>query len=278
MSNGFGNASFLLSEANMFRLTGVQIGDIIVQFKETDREFAKRLASRFNSVVVPDYLTGGVGFTFGLPVKSSAAALDPISYKVMKDAGAYLEKARNDVSELTENDELRYVVRDFAIYRMGEKVRFKNQALRVFEIRSFLEGQVLHNLYTLKSEAGFKTKKAHNAKLVGASLAGRVTDVAKDTVRLRLYADDDSYDVGAKWLSYSTVYSSPDGTGWYAMPEIGDELRMYFPSEREAEAYAISAVNADGPDMGRDIPPASPGVPAFLPPRTHPDVKTMINK
>ncbi|MDR2088485.1 MAG: hypothetical protein LBP73_03915 [Clostridiales Family XIII bacterium] len=257
---------------------GVQIGDILVQFRETDWEFVKRLAGRFNSVVIPDYLTGDTGFYFGLPVKSAGTPVDPIAYRVMKDNSKYADKTQNDVSGLSENDELYYIVQDPAIRRMGEKVRFKNQDLRVFAIRSVLEGQVLQNYYTLKSEAGFKTKKLHNAKLVGASLAGRVINVAKDRVQLRLYEDNDSYEVGAKWLHYSTVYSSPDGTGWYAMPEIGDELRLYFPSERESEGYAISAVNVDTPDMGKDVPPAEPGIPAFLPPRTHPNVKTVINK
>ena len=37
---------------------------------------------------------------------------------------------------------------------------------------------------------------------------------------------------GTRVFPYATVYSTPDGTGWYCMPEIGDAVRLYFPCER----------------------------------------------
>lgn len=54
---------------------------------------------------------------------------------------------------------------------------------------------------------------------------------------------------------YSTVYTSPDGTGWYYMPEIGDTVRLHFPSNKETDAFVISAVDIDQPDqLDRTIP------------------------
>ncbi|MDR0469900.1 MAG: phage late control D family protein [Peptococcaceae bacterium] len=257
---------------------GAAIGDLITQFKETDWEFVKRLASHFSSVVIPDYISGGVGYYFGIPEKSSNTVVDPSHYRVLKGIGEYVNKTRNQVSGLMEGDALYYIVRDRAIYRMGEKVRFKNRDLRVFEIRSVLEGQVLQNYYTLKSDPGFKTRKTFNFGLVGASLGCTVTGVQKDMVQVHVHEDNDDFGAGTKWFAYSTVYSSPDGTGWYAMPEIGDELRLYFPSEHESQAYTISAVNVDSPDMGADRPPALAGHPSSPAPRTDPNIKTMINK
>ena len=257
---------------------GVAIGDLVVQFKETDWAFVKRLASHFNTCVIPDYLSGNVGYFFGIPEKSSAKAIDPIYYRVMKGVGEYVSKSLNHVSGLIEGDSLHYIVRDRAVYRMGEEVRFKNRDLRVFSIHSVLEGQLLENYYTLKSDAGFKTKKAHNFRMVGASLGCKVVGVQKDTVQVHVYEDNDDYGTGAKWFAYSTVYSSPDGTGWYAMPEIGDELRLYFPSEHEAQAYTISAVNVDTPGMGGGAASPEAGILPLAAPRTHPETKTVINK
>jgi hypothetical protein len=257
---------------------GAHIGDLVTQFKETDWEFVKRLASHFNGCVIPDYISGGVGYYFGLPVKSSGAVIDASHYEAMKDVGDYQNKTRNSVDGLSESDALHYIVRDRAVYRLGEKVSFKNRDMHVFRIHTVLEGQLLQNYYTLKTEAGFKTKKTWNFKLVGASLAGAVTGVRTDMVQMHIYEDNDAYGTGAKWFPYSTVYSSPDGSGWYAMPEIGDELRLYFPSEKESEAYAISAVNVDSPSMGAGAPPPAPGILPLVSPRTDPNVKTMINK
>ena len=77
--------------------------------------------------------------------------------------------------------------------------------------------------------------------MIGASLDGTVTEVRGDVVRVSLRTDAKS---GAgKWFSFSTVYSSPDGSGWYCMPEPGDEIRLYFPTEQEKHGYVISAVH-----------------------------------
>ena len=45
------------------------------------------------------------------------------------------------------------------------------------------------------------------------------------------------------WYPYATVYSTPDGTGWYCMPEIGDEVRLTIPGREEREAYVTSSVH-----------------------------------
>ena len=42
---------------------------------------------------------------------------------------------------------------------------------------------------------------------------------------------------------YATAYSSPDGAGWYCMPEIGDAVRIYFPDSKENHALAINMVH-----------------------------------
>ena len=70
-----------------------------------------------------------------------------------------------------------------------------------------------------------------------------ITDVKKDTVKVVLMEDETGGWAGQKWFAYSTIYSSPDGTGWYCMPEKGDSVRLYFPNENEAEAYVNSSVN-----------------------------------
>jgi len=257
---------------------GAEIGDLITQFKETDWEFVKRLASHHNSVVIPDYISGGVGYYFGIPETPSNIVVDPSHYRVFKGIGEYINKNRNQVSGMMENDSLYYIVRDKEIYRMGEKVRFKDKNLRVFGIHSVLEGQFLQNYYTLKTDAGFNSKKTFNFGLVGTSLSCIVTGVQKDLVQVHIHEAEGDYGSGTKWFAFSTVYSSPDGTGWYAMPERGDELRLYFPSEHESQAYTISAVNVDAPEMGAGRAPAPAGHPSLPAPRTDPDVKTMINK
>mgnify|MGYP002512963119 FL=1 len=77
-------------------------------------------------------------------------------------------------------------------------------------------------------------------ELVGLSLMGRVNAIEKEQVQICL-DNDENRQSGNCWFAFSTVYSSPDGTGWYCMPEKGDAVRLYFPTEKEENAFVSSA-------------------------------------
>lgn len=59
------------------------------------------------------------------------------------------------------------------------------------------------------------------------------------------------------------VYSTPDETGWYCIPEVGDSIRLYAPNEHDKQVYVASAVHlplVSGPE------------------RSNPDFKSIMNK
>ena len=224
---------------------GVSIENLITQYKETDWQFIKRLASHFNSFLVPEDTSGNVRYYFGMPKRSSSSNIDPISYKVKKDVEEYVYKTNNDVDGLIENDATYYIVEERTIREIGDTVVFNGKNLYVYSVKTELIGQELKHFYHLKSENGFKRKHYFNDKIIGASLDGNVTDVKQDIVQIHAKVDPIQDDAGTRWFAYSTVYSQPDGSGWYAMPEIGDEIRLYFPSEKEEDSYVISSVHLE---------------------------------
>lgn len=89
--------------------------------------------------------------------------------------------------------------------------------------------------------------------LVGSSLTGKVADVARNRIMVDL--DIDGPGRAAYWFPYSTMSASPDGSGWYCMPEKGDGVRVYFPTRDEREAYAVSAVSSHEPKNGDSVDP-----------------------
>ena len=216
---------------------------IVVQYQETDWQFAKRLASHFYSFIYPDYKGEGARFYFGMPETKTEQLTNLVSYKMKKDLGEYLYKTQNHVSGVNENDALYYLVKSREIYDLCQAIDFKGRKLFVAEIVSKLEGAVLFHYYSLKGERGFKVKKEYNEKLIGASLDAKVLDVSKDRIKVHMQVDQEQDQSTAKWFPFSTVYSSPDGTGWYCMPEKGDTMRVYFGDEKEEHAFAISAVH-----------------------------------
>ena len=242
---------------------GTPIKDIIVQYKETDWEFAKRLASHFNSMVIPVYHLDGINYCFGLPNRPSDVIAHPIEYTLQKAVGEYTFKKENKVSGLREADAIYYRVKDREIHELAQRVTFKDRELYIYEIQSELEGSELVHTYTLKSKEGFRTKYAYNEAMIGASLEGSILKIKQDMVKVHVHVDPEQDLETAKWFAYSTVYSSPDGTGWYAMPEEGDAVRLYLPNEKEADGYIISAVHLQ---------------PSNNQARTNPDFKSMRNK
>ena len=89
---------------------------------------------------------------------------------------------------------------------------------------------------------------------------GRVNAIEKEQVQVCL-DNDENYQSGNCWFAFSTVYSSPDGTGWYCMPEKGDAVRLYFPTEKEENAFVSSAFHENGAEL-----------------RTKPEIKRWRNK
>lgn len=107
--------------------------------------------------------------------------------------------------------------------------------------------------YFLRTFNGLCTMKSAPDKITGASLRAGVIAVKQDVVQASVYDDENKHAGNVRWLPYSTVYSSLDGTGWYCMPEIGDEVWLHIPSTSEDDSYIISSVHREN-DQARQNP------------------------
>ena len=237
---------------SMMISNGSTIGDLVVQYRETDWEFARRMASHFNSVVVPAYRTKGIHYYFGFPDGKQNIELSKHTYTIRKDAGDYLTKTKNQVLSLIEADALCLEVESRDVYEIGDSFPFQGQTYYIYEIESVLDGRELVHHYKLRSKAALQTIKQFNERMIGASLEANISGVSKDTVQVNIAAD--GIQSNRKWFLYSTVYSSPDGTGWYCMPEEGDSVRLYLPNEKEKDGYIISAVHVPADGETRSTP------------------------
>ena len=236
------------------------IGKMVVQYKETDWEFAKRLAAQKNTVIMANEKSAGVKYTFGIPEEAGRELLSYEAYSIMNLIGEYQIKKNCGMSE---SDAVAYQVKTREIFYLGDFVRFLGRNYVVGEVRRKWEGNEVYNYYLLETKGELRQVSYGNKKIIGASLKGNVTDVKKDTVKVVLMEDETGGWAGQKWFAYSTIYSSPDGTGWYCMPEKGDSVRLYFPNENEAEAYVNSSVNEQSSNSSA---------------RSNPDEKSIKNK
>lgn len=205
------------------------IDGIRVQYMETDWQFLKRLAGETGCCIVPDCYGEDIGYDIN----------------VREDRIINVEE--DEFTFMVTGKQKRYIVQSRKLYRLGERVSFNNQILYIYKIVTrYLHAECIHE-YQLLPKHDIKMEHKQNKEIAGCSLQAIVRAVKTDKVRVEFLKNEVKNDTGIGeiqiWLGYSTVYSTPAGAGWYCMPEPGDMVRIYFPSDRESEAYAISAVH-----------------------------------
>ncbi|MEC0210173.1 hypothetical protein P4H70_14645 [Paenibacillus ehimensis] len=221
---------------------GAAIGRVVLQYRETDWELLKRLASHFHTGLVPAVAFDTPRVHFGVPDLGFKGEVNAYHYRVHKRMELYQESVRGLVPELSESDCIFYEVETDQVFEIGMEVTFDRQRLVVYEVRvSMLDG-LLKYTYLLATRQGLSRRKQYNMAIVGASLQGKVIAVTKDKIKAHLNIDP-AQDAGkAFWFPYSTIYASEDNAGWYCMPENGDDVRIYFPTHKEEDAIAVSSV------------------------------------
>jgi len=221
---------------------GKETGKFIIQYDETDWEFLKRMATHFNAPLVSDFNNNKPTFWFGIPEGDSKGNLEEYHYTVNKSIGTYRELSENHVKEIEEKEFTYYEIETDKLFSIGDKVQYKNINLVVYKITSEIINGVLMHLYVLAPEKGLSQSLILNDNVFKASVEGKVIDVQEDKVRIHLEIDDEQNKEEAYWFPYSTFYTSEGSTGWYCMPEIGDFVKLYFPTDREEEAIVVGSV------------------------------------
>lgn len=203
----------------------------LVQYKETDWEFLKRVASRMGTYIIPNAIEIGIQLQFGLMEYTSASEIICEEYRIGSEKGQFY-----------------YTVKSRDYFALGTKIQFKGAIFYISQVNSKLVGAELYHFYVLKSQNDFLCEEYENDKLAGVSLEGYIVGVKEDKVQIEL--EQDILSSTKKWFAYATIYSSPDGTGWYCMPENGDRVRVYFPNSSEENAYVMSSVHVGNTEIG----------------------------
>lgn len=233
-----------------------KIDTFVAQYNETDWEFVKRLASYFNSWIVPECQLEDIKYSIGKTGMLKTYSLDEFNYSIKKGIQEYKIKDGNGVSDLDDMNLITYEVVTNKMLDLCDSVTFKGRNLYVYEAEIEMHDSIFSNKYSLRDKNGMKIRRIYNNQIVGLSLSGTILDIKNDVVKVNLEVDGKQDSNTARWFPYSTVYSSEDGTGWYCMPEIGDAIRLYFPDNVEKNAYVISSVNLKSRDTKKRSDPA----------------------
>ena len=236
----------LMTEGGSDKTSGV-----LIQYHETDWEFLRRIAARTGRYLVPDAPRKGVRYTIGLP-GGIRREMPVDSIRTKLDMREYMEKTCSGMVGLRAADMMELIITDREIYQIGDKISYQGAEYYICQIvTEYQKGECIHTYYLRKKEAVRPLPISHET-VTGCSFDAVVTGVQKDKVQIKIAGDEWNARDGKKWFLYSTVYSSPDGTGWYCMPEEGDSVRLYVP-DREENSFVMSAVHKET-DAARQNP------------------------
>lgn len=209
------------------------IDHMIVQYNETDWEFILRIASYLQACVVVDVISATPRITIGLPASSNSIdVFTPIGTSMLRVDAFHLGNVASTISAAS----------SYQYGFIGDKYKIGNV---ITSSNATLVDGLLKCIYQYGPETLCKmTKRITNTQVAGRMVTGKVQEVKEDKVRVHLQGIDGSFDEASNfWFPYSTAYSSSDGSGFYCMPAKDDIVRVFFPSENEADAFAASSVN-----------------------------------
>ena len=215
------------------------IGNILIQFRETDWQFVKRVASKRGNYVYSDLTSSQVVFQCGIDQKREPVGMESDRYAIEK--------------KFPENT-LSYEIKCEKIYKVGDPVSFKDRKFFVWKAEINANLAEVEASYVIKDVNGFKCKETFLHDIAGASLRGKIIGVEGEKVQVHLDIDELQDTGNAYWYPFSTLQSATDGSGWYYMPEEGDYVNVCIPTWDEGGAFAVSAVSTyESEEGGEDM-------------------------
>ncbi len=222
----------------LFSIEDKELGQIAVQYQETDWAFLNRILSAYG---VSAYGAGnepGIYLRVGLMDAEENADWDHLPC-VLRRNTAPREADRGLKGQVC------YQVDAYDILPLGEKVLYKGKELYIGKIDRFIRQGLFVSRYFLYFPEGLQISKYYNPSLGGVSINGEATAVSRDRLQVQLETDVLAEYKKKNFFPFSTVAASPDGSGWYCMPQKGDRIRVFFPTSDEKDGYVIANIQGE---------------------------------
>lgn len=235
------------------------IGQLVVQYEETDWEFLKRFLSKYGDTLYPDTTYPDIRLEAGLDPHPESFCWDALPYELSQDLERFCAQKENGMGGMTVSQNAMFTVESYDIAPIGSQITYRGAPWFIASAERFMEGGILKNRYELRQRESLRVLPYFNRRITGISIDGVIAAVKRDRVQVNLEIEAGS---GEKyWFPYSTVAASSDGSGWYCMPETGESVRVYCPTDDEKEAYVVTAIKSHEPDAGNpDDPMGNPDV------------------
>lgn len=221
------------------------IGRLLVQYRETDWEFLKRVFSERYAPLGALMSQEGIRFYAGVPALEGQWEYELES----------MEKSEAQVEQFAAMDAAETDFVDFGLLSgscrdLFDALDFDGWLLAVRSLDWELKKGRLECRYLLRAREGIGSYPVYPVSLVGIALEGRILEVKGSLVRIHMDIDDPYGGPDVYWFPYATMSASLNGSGWYYMPEVGDRVRVEFPDKYAQDALVINSASVYGAPSG----------------------------
>lgn len=216
----------------------------LIQYNETDWEFIKRLASHYQTSIIPEVTLGEPKFFFGMERTYKSNTIIQTDYKVGVDE-KYFQLGGKE-SRFMKNDFMYYEISSSENYAIGEEVIFNGkQTFICSKVGELMKGELLF-CYQLATIDFISVKKSYNSIFSGATLKGTVLETKKEFVKIHLDMDAEQ----EKGTAYYFPWTPSTGNLFYCMPQVGTKVALYIRSEDEQTARGVHCIRTNGDSNG----------------------------
>ncbi|WP_242845388.1 hypothetical protein [Clostridium botulinum] len=163
-----------------------------------------------------------------------------MNYEAFKDLKGFHEAGGDEVYHDTDYFYYKIKMRD--ILEIGSEIYFKQKELYVREYEAYRNKEEIIYKYKLCRKNGVWQTKLYNSLLNGASIEGKILAVKEELVKIHLNIDENQSEEEAFWFKYAPLTTNI----MYAMPSIGESVRLYLSSEGNEEPIVTGCVRKNG--------------------------------
>lgn len=220
-----------------------EIGRPLIQYKETDWTFIRRLAGHLGVGIIPEVTLGQPRFWFGMPLSSERVQFslhENCTYREVVDSKFYAM----DGAGYRRSDYYYIDIDSMQLHKIGDRSNLREKELVICGRRAKLVDGELVFTYRLAKPRFIVEKYHENDRITGMTIPGTVLKTQGETLRIHLDIDSSQM----LRTAYPYRWTTATGSLFYCMLKIGTRVALYFPDRDERDAYAIHCGRTNSAD------------------------------
>ena len=212
-----------------------KLGQLFLQYRETDWEFIKRIASNFGEVLVADYKSGLTAFYYGMPYSEDMVHFHPDHYESGFEIDIYEKKDLLESDHNIPAGDIYYTVSDYSDYELGSKADFMGKIFYIKEKKVEAKEGYLVFTYKLCDKQYIKSTPKLNENITGLVIGGKVVDVKEEHIYVKS-------DIDCSDSVFPVVWMPITGNVMYCMPKVNSRVQLYFGDSEESKIVFASDI------------------------------------